>query len=289
MNLLDELERRFVCGDGAMGTLLLGAGVSITRCFEEMCVSAPGRIQAIHEEYVAAGAEVIQTNTFGANAVRLGRFGMEDRVSEINRAAVAVAKQAVQNRDLCIAGSVGPLGISTAQVATLGVDRAHCFQEQVTALLEAGADLIFFQTFTDFAELEIALRAKQAVGDAPEICSFACGPDGYLRCGTSIVDAFAEVRKAGGRIAGLNCMNEPQGMTALLDQCGQNGPMAVYPTAGDPIREGARLAYHLTPKSFAASAADMLSKGARLLGGCCGTTPAHIAALACALRDREPR
>ena len=125
MNLLDELETRVVCGDGAMGTLLLNDGVPIDRCFEELCVSEPARIQKIHEDYIAAGARVIETNTFGANAVRLGRFGMENRVGEINQAAVLVARCAAKNRDVFIAGSVGPLGITADEAATRGIDRAH--------------------------------------------------------------------------------------------------------------------------------------------------------------------
>lgn len=289
MNLLEELETRVVCGDGAMGTLLLNDGVPIDRCFEELCVSEPARIQKIHEDYIAAGAEVIETNTFGANAVRLGRFGMENRVREINQAAVAVAKSAAKNRDVCIAGSVGPLAITAEEAATHGIDRVDCFREQIRALLEAGVDAIFFETFTDFEEMTIALRAKTAMGDAPEICSFACEPNGRLRCETRLAEAFAGLREIGAKIMGVNCMNDPREMAALLRQVPIEGPLAVYPTAGEPRRENGHLAYEVTPELFAVFARDLVTKGARLLGGCCGTTTAHIAALARMIRDLEPR
>src|SRR2546421_6234157 len=147
MDLLDELERRVVCGDGAMGTLLLNDGVPIERCFEELCVSEPARIQKIHEDYIAAGAQIIETNTFGANSVRLARFGMENRVREVNQAAVAVAKSAAKNKDVWIAGCAGPLGITAEEAAARGIDRSGCYREQITALLEGGVDVIFFETF----------------------------------------------------------------------------------------------------------------------------------------------
>jgi methionine synthase I (cobalamin-dependent) len=285
MDLLDELETRVICGDGAMGTLLLDAGVPMGRCFEELCVSEPERIQKIHESYIAAGARVIETNTFGANAVRLERFGIERRVSEINRAAVAVVKRAAKNKDVCIAGSVGPLGITGEEAARRGIDPARCFREQITALLEAGVDAIFFETFTDFDEMAIALRAKNTISDAPEICSLACGPDGRLHFGSLLVEAFGRLRDLGAKILGVNCMNDPGEMAALLQRLPSDYPLAVYPTAGRPrLREG-RLHYEVTPESFAVTVCDIVAKGARLVGGCCGTTPAHIAALGRAIAN----
>src|SRR5687768_9328024 len=174
MDFLEELEARVLCGDGAMGTLLLAAGVPLERCFEELCVSEPDRIRRIHEDYIDAGARVIETNTFGANAVRLERFGWEDRVAEINRVAVEVARRAVRGRSVYVAGSVGPLGISAEEATTRRIDRMQCFREQIAALLEAGVEMIFFETFMDVEEMEIAFRAKKNLSDVPEICSFAC-------------------------------------------------------------------------------------------------------------------
>src|SRR4051812_18614674 len=210
MDLLGELETQVLCGDGAIGTLLLDAGIPLTRCFEELCVSDPDRIRGIHEEYVRAGARVIETNSFGANTVRLERFGLQHKGAEINRAAVKLAREAARDAGVYVAGSVGPLGLTGDRAATRGIDRARCFREQIGALVEAGVDLIFFETFTDFEEMTIALRAKQELGDVPEICSFACGSDGRLSNGISLADAFAELHEQGAKMMGVNCMNDPQ-------------------------------------------------------------------------------
>jgi methionine synthase / methylenetetrahydrofolate reductase(NADPH) len=285
MNLLDELEERVVCGDGAMGTLLLAAGVPIERCFEELCVSEPERIQKIHEDYIAAGARVIETNTFGANAVRLERFGMEKRVREINRAAVAVARSAARNKDVYVGGSVGPLGISGEEAAVRGVDRAECFREQITVLVDSGVDVIFFETFTDLEEMEIALRAKNEVGDVLDIYSFACVRDGRLRCGTMLVDAFVRLTDMGAKLVGVNCLNDPREMAALLQHIPAGYSLAVYPTAGQPRRHDNDFHYDVAPESFAKYAGDFVTHGARLLGGCCGTIPTHIASLATAIAN----
>jgi methionine synthase / methylenetetrahydrofolate reductase(NADPH) len=283
MDLLDELEARLVCGDGAMGTLLLEAGVPLERCFEALCVSEPERIHTIHEDYITAGARVIETNTFGANAVRLTRFGFEGRVGEINRAAVEIAKAAARGRDVFVAGSVGPLGITAEEAAERGIDREVCFREQIAALFEAGVDTIFFETFSDFAEMEIALRAKNSLGRLPEICSFACKPDGRLQGGMRLEAAFARLREQGAGIMGVNCCNDPQEMLGLLRMLSVDFPVAVYPTAGQPRRDGGDVIYDVPPDRFAASVADLAGTGARLIGGCCGTTPKHVAALAKAI------
>jgi homocysteine S-methyltransferase len=286
MDLLEELEARVLCGDGAIGTLLLAEGVPLERCFEELCVSEPDRIQTIHEQYIGAGARVIGTNTFGANAARLGRFGWEGRVAEINRAAVQVAKRAASGRNVYVAGSIGPLGISADEAAARGIERKHCFREQIGALLEAGVELFFFETFMDFAEIEIAVRAKMELSDVPEICSFACAPEGRIAAGMSLADAFARLRGLGAKIVGVNCMNGPEGMLQLLRRIPEQQLLTVYPTAGHP-REGTYI-YPIAPDCFARTAREMVAAGARLIGGCCGTTPNHIAAMAAAIADWQP-
>jgi methionine synthase / methylenetetrahydrofolate reductase(NADPH) len=287
MDLLGELGKRVVCGDGAMGTLLLDAGVPLKRCFEALCLSEPERIRKIHEEYVGAGARVIETNTLGANAVRLGRFGLGDRVGEINRVAVELARSAAKDRSLFIAGSVGPLGITAEEAAVRDLDRTACFREQITALVEAGVDLIFFETFTDFAEIQVALRARNEVGSVAAICSFACRPDGKLRWGMLLKDAFRRLQDEGAELMGVNCMNDPKEMVTLLEALSADYPLAVYPTAGRPRLTHGRATYDVTPEMFAASARDLIAHGARLLGGCCGTTPLHIAAMGGAIRDED--
>jgi homocysteine S-methyltransferase len=285
MNLLEELQTRVVCGDGAMGTLLLDAGVPRDHCLEELCVSDPERVRRIHEQYIDAGARVIETNTFGANAVRLDQFGMAARVAEINRAAVQVAINAVGDKNVYIAGSVGPLGLTGEEAGARGIDRSNCFREQITALLDGGVKLLFFETFMDVEEIEIALCAKNEISDAEVICSLSCAFDGLLPSGISLANAFARIRAVGANILGLNCMNCPREMQILLRQLPDQYFLAVYPTAGQPRQQNGRLIYEATPKSFAESVRDMAGSGARLIGGCCGTTPRHIAAIAAAISD----
>lgn len=285
MDLLDEIEARVLCGDGAIGTLLLAEGVPLERCFEELCVSEPDRIRRIHEQYIGAGARVIETNTFGANAVRLERFGMEGRVAEINRAAAQLAKKAAGGKNVYVAGSVGPLGISANEATTRGIDRTHCFREQISALLDGGVQVIFFETFMDFAEIEIAFRAKKEMSDIPEICSFACPPEARLGSGMLLADAFAKSRELGAKIVGVNCLNDPDGMLLLLRRLPAQQLLAAYPTAGHPQYQEGTYVYPTPPDSFARSAREMVAAGARLIGGCCGTTPNHIAAMAAAIAD----
>jgi methionine synthase / methylenetetrahydrofolate reductase(NADPH) len=153
MNLFDELQERVVCGNGAMRTLLLDQGLPMESCLEEVCISDPDRMRAIHRDYIAAGARVIETNAFGGNATRLSRFGFENRVSEFNRAAAKLARETAAGKDVCVGGSVGPLGISALEAEERGIDHARCFHEQIEALLEGGVDLIFLETFMDDVEM----------------------------------------------------------------------------------------------------------------------------------------
>jgi len=286
MDLLAELGERIVCGDGAIGTLLLDRGESVDRCLEELCVSAPDCIRVIHEEYVAAGARVIETNTFGANAVRLARFGLEDRVQEINKAAVRLAKKAIREKDICLAGSVGPLGISALEAEERGIDQAHCFREQIAALLEANVDLIFFETFLSFEEMEIALGASAS--DCLIVSLFACEPDGRLQSGMPLMNAFTRCHDMGAKIVGANCLNGPRAMVQLFEKLPAGDLLAAYPNAGYPRYTEGRYVYPTAPDDFAKAAREMATQGARLIGGCCGTTPAHIAAVAKTIVDLGP-
>lgn len=288
MDLLDELQTRLVCGDGAIGTLLLESGVPLERCFEELCLSEPDRIRQIHEQYIAAGARVIETNTFGANAVRLERFGFESQVVEMNAAAARLAREAADHRDVAVAGSIGPLGLSADEASARGIDRADCFRQQITGLLEGGAELIFFETFMDLAEMEIALGVKHELGNTPAICSFACAPEGRLSTGTPVVEAFQELRRRGAAVVGLNCMNGPHGMVQLLERIPADYPLAAYANAGYPKYHDGRFIYHTAPEYFGQAAREMVAQGARLIGGCCGTNPSHIKAIADAIAHLQP-
>ena len=283
MDFLDELETNLLCGDGAMGTLLMAAGISLERCFEELCLSDPDRIRKIHEVYIASGSRLIETNTFGANAVRLARFGLEDRVVEMNRAAVRIAAECTDGKPVYVAGSVGPLGITRDEAIARGIDRAQVFREQLVALSETGVDAIFFETFTTLEEMELAFGVKRELSAGPTICSFACAPSGELACGTALVDAFARLEKLGAEIMGINCMNDPAGMLELLARTGNPARLAVYPTAGFPTKHDGRFTYPITPAMFADAVPELIAGGARILGGCCGTTPEHLAAICSAV------
>jgi methionine synthase / methylenetetrahydrofolate reductase(NADPH) len=288
MNLLEELQERVLCGDGAIGTLLLDQGLPMEVCLEEVCLSDPDRVGAIHRDYIAAGARVIETNSFGANAVRLARFGLEDRVAEINKAAARVAIESARGKDVCVAGSVGPLGLSRSEAEERGIDREKCFHEQIEALLDGGVDLIFLETFMDDAEMEIALRAKNSVSSCTVICSFACEPEGRLASGVPIVQAFAKLRTLGANVTGVNCMNGPHATVQLLQRIPIDGLLAAFPNAGYPRYTEGRFIYHAAPDYFAKAAREMVGEGARLIGGCCGTNPRTIAAIAKAIADLAP-
>src|SRR5438874_3453484 len=288
MNLLEELQERVVCGDGAMGTLLLDQGLPMEACLEEISVSDPERVRSIHRDYIAAGARVIETNSFGANAARLARFGFEDRVAEINKAAARIAVEAARGEEVCVAGSVGPLGLSALDAEERGIDRAKCFHDQIEALLDGGVALVFLETFMDDAEMEIALRAKNSVSDCPTICSFACEPEGRLASGVSIVEAFTKLRAEGVQVTGVNCMNGPHATVQLLQRIPIEGLLAAYPNAGYPKYTEGRFIYHAAPDYFAQAAREMVAEGARLIGGCCGTTPRTIAAISKAIAEMKP-
>jgi len=288
VNLLEELQECVVCGDGAMGTLLLDQGLSMESCLEEVCLTDPDRVRAIHLDYIAAGARVIETNSFGGNAARLSRFGFENRVAEFNRAAAKLAKESATGRDVCVAGSVGPLGISALEAEERGIDRLRCFHDQIEALLDGGVDVIFLETFMNDGEMQIALEAKNSLSDCTTICSFACEPEGRLASGVPIVEAFAKLRSLGVQITGVNCMNGPHATVQLLRRIPIEGLLAAYPNSGYPKYTDGRFIYHAAPDYFAQAAREMVAEGARLIGGCCGTTPRTIAAISKAVAQLKP-
>lgn len=288
MDLLDELQRRLVCGDGAMGTMLLDEGVPLERSLEELCLSEPERVQKVHEAYVAVGAQVIETNTFGANRVRLDRFGFGEQTHEINASASRLALKAASAKDVCVAGSVGPLGITADDAQTRGIDRAAVFREQISGLLDGGAQAIFMETFLDYEEIEIALKAKMDLSKVPTICSFASEQGGRLPSGLTLVEAFRKLRALGADVVGVNCLNGPQAMVHLLERLPLEFLLSAYPNAGYPQYHDGRFLYYTSPGYFSTMAREMAAQGARLIGGCCGTTPRTIAAIAAALADLKP-
>jgi homocysteine S-methyltransferase len=278
MDLIDELSSRVLCGDGAMGTALMeAADAPLDHCLEEFCLSAPELIGRIHGQYID-------------DAVRLRRHGLEGRVNEINWTAAQHARQAARGRDVYVAGSVGPLGITAEEAQAEGIDRRAVFQEQLGALLDGGVDLIFFETFLDLEELSLALEIKQGLHHCPVICSMACAEEGRLPNGLPVADALAKLREQGADIAGVNCVNGPHAMIRLLEHLpvAEGELLSAYPNAGYPRFHEGRFMYYTSPEYFAKAAREMVGQGARLVGGCCGIGPAQVAAMAAAVRELAP-
>ncbi len=279
MDFLGELESKIIPADGAMGTALVQAGVPKDCCFEELCLSQPDVVRDIHEQYIAAGARMISTNTFGANGVRLASHGFVNRVNEINWSAAQLAKQCARGKNVFVAGCVGPLGITAEQAKERGIERKKVFAEQVGALLDGGVNLVLFATFTDLEELALALYVKQSLHHCPAVCSMACSDDGRLASGETLADAFGKLRALDAEVVGINCVSG-EAMLNLMESAGSAGLLAAFPNAGMPRNVDGRLVYDTSPQSFAETGRLLAEKSVRLIGGCCGTGPRHIAALA---------
>jgi homocysteine S-methyltransferase len=287
---LERLARGPIICDGAMGTQLYERGVPFERCFEAQNLSDPELIRRIHLDYIAVGAEIIETNTFGANRVRLATHGLEGSVRRINRAGARVARDArdLSGQPVFLAGSIGPLGRPLAPVGSVSAAEARAaFREQAEALLESGIDLFMVETISDAAEMREALTAIREVTDLPVVAQMTFNDDGMARSGEDPAAAARLMRGWGADVLGVNCALGPadtfdviQAMAAVGDDLW----LSAQPNAGMPQRIGSRFIYMSTPDYFARYAERYLAAGIRLIGGCCGTTPQHIAAMAAVLR-----
>ena len=288
--LLDP--ERTVIFDGAMGTMLYAKGVYINQCYDELNVRAPDLVREVHEAYVAAGAQVLETNSFGANRVKLAQHGLETQVGEFNRRAAEIARAAAGTKAL-VAGAVGPLGIRIAPFGPTSREEARGhFREQMTALREGGADCFIIETISDIAEMEQAIRAAREVDPAiPVIAQMTIGPDGVTAFGATPEDLAATLDAWGADIIGLNCSVGPQ---TILEAIEKMSPLtarklSAQPNAGMPRDVSGRMMYMASPEYMATYARHLYQAGAKVLGGCCGTTPEHIAAIVQGLRPLSPR
>jgi homocysteine S-methyltransferase len=289
MDFLDELQSSVICGDGAMGTELMATGAPTDVCLESLNLTEPDLVSKIHLSYVDAGARVLETNTFGANAARLSKHGLEQSVAELNTAAVQLARHAAGRKPIYIAGSVGPLGLTEEEAAEQSVDRNALFKDQLTALLGAGADLIFFETFLDFAELRIGLLALREVDQGiPAICSMVCSEEGRLPSSLPVVQAFRELVRLRANVVGVNCVTGPNAMIRILKRIPSDFLISAFPNAGYPRYQEGRFIYGAAPEYFGTAAEEFVNQGARLIGGCCGVGPAHIRAMAKAIEGLKP-
>ncbi len=286
---LQKLSERPLLGDGAMGTMLFSMGASDEQCLEYLSISRPGWITEIHQAFAAAGADVIKTHTFGANRVRLADVGLQDRVRDLNFRSVKLVRDVreVVGRGIFIAGDVGPLGKRLAPYGPVTVEEAKAaFQEQIAVLWEAGADLILFETFSEIAELEIAVAAAKAVCDLPIVASMTYNQDGRTGSGMTPGEAVQRLKAAGADVAGINCSVGPAPSLEVLREMHRADATAAFsimPNAGFPARIDGRFSYPAGPAYFARHVAPFLDNGARLIGGCCGTTPMHIREMRTAL------
>jgi methionine synthase I (cobalamin-dependent)/5,10-methylenetetrahydrofolate reductase len=289
MKLLEALHDSIVCGDGAMGTELLGSGVALDVCLEELNCSQPDLVRKVHESYVDAGSQLLETNTFGANAVRLAKHGRENEVEAFNRAAVALAKKAAGNKEIWIAGSVGPLGIYADEAEAMHIDRATAFTAQMKALLEADVDAIFLETFLDFEEIKIALTSlRKLSSDIPVICSMVSSEEGRLPSSLPILQAFRELVRLGANVVGVNCVTGPHAMVRILRRIPADFLISAFPNAGYPRYHEGRFLYNTAPEYFGKASREFVEEGARLVGGCCGVGPEHIRKMAQAIAGMKP-
>ncbi len=291
-----RLLDRPLLADGGMGTLLFSRGVPQRACLDELAATRPELVGGAHREYLEAGAELIVTLSLGANRHRLEGFGLADRVSRLNRRAAQVAREArdVVGRDALVGGSVGPIGVPSHELAGMGEARARAlFREQIDGLLEGGIDLFVLETHQDLEALLWAVDEARRAADLPVLASLTFGEELTLPDGTSPGDAAAALAAAGVDAIGVNCGAGPVACLDALEALGDPvaaGPFrSIMPNAGLPQRLEGRFIYAAGADYFADMTPAMLGAGARIVGGCCGTTPAHIAAMRAVLDARAAR
>ena len=279
--------------DGAMGTMLQAGGLEPGGCPELMNIEKPEVVKNIHRAYIEAGSTIIETNTFGASALKLDHYGLADRVAEINAAAVKIAKEAAAGRAK-VAGSMGPTGRFVVPLGDLEFEDAYrCFAEQAKALVQAGADYLIIETCIDIQEMRAALLASKDVApNVPVICQLSYSEDGRTVTGTDPQSAAIILSAMGADIIGVNCSLGPEQLVPIVRTLAQNcdTPISVQPNAGMPYLKDGETIFPMGPAEFGKWAEKLLAAGATYLGGCCGTTPDHIRALADALKDiTEPQ
>lgn len=291
---LEALDERVLVCDGAMGTQLYSRGVFINRCFEALNLTQPDLVSTVHDEYVRAGADVIETNTFGANRVKLRAFGLGDRVADINREGARLARAAARasgHDRVYVAGAIGPLGIRVEPWGKTGVDEAEqFFGEQAAALLEGGVDLFILETFRDLNEIGAAIAAVRGLCGLPIVAQMTTEEDGNSLDGTP-PEQFAPVLLArGADVVGLNCSVGPAPMLESIERlaAATRARLSAQPNAGKPRDIEGRNIYLSSPEYMASYARRFVAHGVRLVGGCCGTTPEHIRQISAAVRRSAP-
>jgi homocysteine S-methyltransferase len=290
-DFLSLLKEKILLFDGGMGTELYRRGVFINRCFEETNIIAPELVKQIHNEYLKAGANVIETNTFGANRFKLKRFNLQDKLYDIVFAGAKIAREVAGEKSL-VAGSVGPLGVQIEPLGPISREEAQeYFSEIIKPLLDGGVDLLIFETFINLDELKQAVISARKITDIPIIAQVTIDEDGNTLTGTSPETTIAELEATGADVVGVNCTVGPQVMLNWLEQVRNHTsfPISIMPNAGKPKNVDGRNIYLASPEYFAEYAKLLVKSGANIIGGCCGTTPEHIKKMSTAILALQPK
>ncbi|MEB3101247.1 bifunctional homocysteine S-methyltransferase/methylenetetrahydrofolate reductase [Ferviditalea candida] len=287
-DLRQALKERILVGDGAMGTYLYQLGFPVGISYEELNLSRPEVIAEVHRRYYEAGARIIETNTFSANREKLSKYGLEGEVEAINRAGVSIARGAV-GTDAYVVGSVGSIrGGLRKNMRTEQIKQD--FKHQIELLLDAGVDGILLETFYDLEEMRIALKIVRDLSDVAVICQFATEGVSRTQDGYTMTEAFDLLMKEGADVIGFNCRSGPNGILRSMESLPElrQAPLSVFPNAGMPDYVDGKITYMATPEYFAECSLKFADLGSRIVGGCCGTTPEHIAAIAKAVQGYQP-
>jgi methionine synthase I (cobalamin-dependent)/5,10-methylenetetrahydrofolate reductase len=292
-DFLARIKQSPVLCDGAMGTLLYAKGVFINRSYDELNLSQPDLIRDIHHDYLQAGAEIIETNTFGANSFRLARHSLADKVGDINRAGARLAKDAAKSFDVWVAGSVGPLGTRIEPLGKTSYQEARdAFRRQIEALVEGGVDLLILETFGYLEEIHQAILAAKDVSPAlPLVAQVTIDEDGNCLDGSDPETSARKLTEWGADVVGCNCSVGPVAMLDAIERvrAATSLPLSAQPNAGIPRSVEGRNIYLCSPEYMASYARKFVAAGVRVVGGCCGTTPEHIRTMKSALRAGEAR
>jgi len=287
---LEALEERVLVCDGAMGTMLYAKGVFINKSFDALNVTQPDLVAEVHQEYVRAGADIVETNTFGANRIKLGSFGLADKLRAINEQGARIARHAADDKAY-VAGSIGPLGIRIEPWGKTGVDEARdYFREQAQALAAGGVDLFILETFRDLNEIGAAIDAVRSVSDRPIIAQMTTEEDGNTLDGTPPEKFAPALEQRGATIIGVNCAVGPAPMLDTIErmEAVTRRKLSAQPNAGQPRDVEGRNIYLCSPDYMASYARRFIMHNVRIVGGCCGTTPEHIRQIKSAVRAMAP-
>ncbi|HEY5908055.1 MAG TPA: bifunctional homocysteine S-methyltransferase/methylenetetrahydrofolate reductase [Vicinamibacteria bacterium] len=289
--LLERLNEGVLVCDGAMGTMLYARGIFLNRCFDELNLSSPGLVRDVHREYLDAGAEVIETNTFGAHRFKLGPHGLDAQVRKINREGARLAREAAEGRAL-VAGSFGPIGKPLAPIGGISLDEAvAAYREQAEGLAEGGVDFFVLETMASLDQARAALQAVRSVSDLPVVVSLTFNDEGVTASGETPEAVVAALEGLAVPVIGANCSQGPAAMLETVKRmaaAATSARLLAMPNAGAPALVDGRYVYLCTPEYMASYARRFIAAGVSMVGGCCGTTPAHIRNLVRSVRMLKP-